>query len=229
MIRGNGGINVYREDRTVRNNPFRSGYCHYNPGWNDNWFYYPHYTFSYIPGHCYASPFYYYPHVPGYIASVRVVIGNVRFVIFANEHYEWRRPRYGYYGGYQRYEDRYDVIDYQIDNLVTAFERGSVRYMDNMVPRGGYVHVQLEDDDDYQMRSEDFYDMLADIVEGTDTLEYRVRDVRYGRGQYVIEAEHVYRDPWGGTDTKYHTIVMERDREGYEIAYFRVDRFRPRW
>jgi hypothetical protein len=29
-------------------------------------------------------------------------------------------------------------------------------------------------------------------------------------------------------DRKYHTIVFERDREGYEISYFRVDRY-PTW
>ena len=36
-IRGNGGFghDVYREDRTNRNNPFRNGYCHYNPYWVD--------------------------------------------------------------------------------------------------------------------------------------------------------------------------------------------------
>jgi hypothetical protein len=216
---------VRREDRTVRHREFRSGYCHYNPWWVDDWFYYPHYVFAYNPGYCYPSPFYYYPHVPGYISSVRVITGNFVFVISAQNHYNWRRPVYRYpvdpyYGG----SGRYDLIDYQIDNIVTAFEQRRMYYLERMVPRDGYVHVALEDTDDYRMYSSDFYDMLADIVEGTDTVSYQVTDVRYDRNQYVVYAEHAYRDPWGGVDYKYHTIVMERDREGFEIRYFRVDR-----
>ena len=216
---------VRREDRTVRHSGFRSGYHHYNPWWVDDWFYYPHYAFHYNPGYCVPSPFYYYPHVPGYLASVRVITGNFVFIISARDHYNWRRPvvRYPndpYYGG----SGRYDLVDYQIDNIVTAFEQRQMYYLDRMIPRDGYVHVALEDTDDYRMYSSDFYDMLADIVEGTDTVSYRVTDVRYDRNQYVVYAEHAYRDPWGGVDYKTHTIVMERDREGYEIRYFRVDR-----
>jgi hypothetical protein len=218
---------VLREDRTVVHDRFRQGYCQYSNRWVDDWFYYPHYYFSYYPGRCYPTPFYYYPNVPGYIASVRVVIGDFHFAITARDRYTWRRP-YGYGNAYRYDTNRYDLIDYQIGNLVDAFEYGRISYMNNMIPRNGYVHVALEDDAEYRMYSDDFYDMLADIVEGTDTRSYRIRDVRYDRYQYVVYAEHEFRDPWGGMDRKYHTIVFERDREGYEISYFRVDRY-PTW
>jgi hypothetical protein len=225
--RGNGrDRDVFREDRTVVHNRYRQGYCHYSNNWVDDWFYYPHYAFDYRPGYCYPSPFYYYHHVPGYIASIRVVVGDFRFVIHARERYEWRRP-YNY-GGYNTGYNRYDRIDYSIDNLVSAFERSDMYFVENMVPRSGYVDVALEDENGYRMYSDDFFDMLRDIVEGTDTRSYRVREVRYDRGQYVVYAEHEFRDPWGRSDRKYHTIVLEPDREGYEIKYFRVDRS-PSW
>jgi hypothetical protein len=216
---------VFREDRTVVNR-YRHGYCHYSWNWVDDWFYYPHYAFDYRPGYCYPSPFYYYHHVPGYIASIRVVVGDFRFVIHARERYEWRRP-YNY-GGYNYGYNRGNQIDYSIDNLVTGFERGDMYFIERMVPRNGFVDVALEDQDGYRMYSDDFFDMLRDIVEGTDTRSYRVREVRYDRGQYVVYAEHEFRDPWGRSDRKYHTIVLEPDREGYEIKYFRVDRY-PNW
>jgi hypothetical protein len=218
---------VFREDRTVVHDyRYRSGYCHYSNRWNDDWFYYSNYYFDYRPGYCFPSPFYYYPHVPGYIASIRVIFGDFRFYITARERYEYRRPYY--YGGYQYSYNRRDLIDYQIDNLVNAFEYGQISYLDKALPRNGFVHVALEEESDYRMYSDDFYDMLADIVEGTDTRAYRIRDVRYDRNQYVVYAEHEFVDPWGNIDRKYHTIVFERDREGYEIAYFRVDRY-PNW
>jgi hypothetical protein len=228
---------VFREDRTVsHDNRYRQGYCQYSSRWNDDWFYYPNYYFDYQPGRCFPSPFYYYPNVPGYIASIRVVFGDFRFYITARDRYDYRRP-YNYggyqqggyqYGGYQYNNNRRDLIDYQIDNLVNAFEYGQISYANNMLPRNGYVHVALEEESDYRMYSDDFYDMLADIVEGTDTRSYRIRDVRYDRNQYVVYAEHEFVDPWGNIDRKYHTIVFQRDREGYEIAYFRVDRY-PNW
>ena len=224
------GHDVLREDRTIVNRSFRRGYCQYNPFWVDDWFYYPHYVFEYNPGYCYASPFYYYPNVPGYIASIRVITGNFAFVILAQDryNYSYHRGNYGGYGGYGGGYSRNDsdLIDYQIDNLVDAFQNGRISYMERMIPRDGTITVELEDQPSYRMYSNDFFDMLADIVEGTDTVSYRITDVRYGRGQYVVYAEHTYRDPWGRIERKFHTIVMERDREGYEIAYFRVDRDR---
>lgn len=222
-----GSRDAYREDRTRRHDDFRIGYVQYNNYWNDDWFYYPHYAFNYSPGRCVPSPFYYYSNVPGYVVSARIKIGNFSFQIWANDRYQWHRPtRRGRYDDWSYDDRRYNDVDYAIDDIVTAFERGRMGYMDDLMPRGGDVQVALEDYANYRMRSDDFYDMLADIVENTDTREYRVRDVRYERGQVVVHTEHEYRDAFGRRDRKYHTIVLDETRNGFEIEYFRVDRRR---
>lgn len=231
---------VYREDRIIANDPrynnghYKSGYHHYDPIWVDHWFYYPHYGFEYRYGHSHPSPFYYYHHMPGYVLYTRIHIGDFHFTILADKHYTWRRPSYrgGYsYSGINRGDRgnsyKYSEVDYAIDDLVRAFERGRVRYLDDILPRDRDVHIALEDYTDYRMDSEDFYDMIADLIEGSDTRRYKIKDVMYERNQVVIYAEHEFRDPWGRNDTKYHTIVLDENRRGFEIAYFKVDRNRP--
>lgn len=223
---------VYREDNIRVNSPYKVGYHHYDPFWHDSWFYYPHYSFHYTPGYCYPSPFYYYHHMPGYVLFARIHIGDFHFSILANRHYSWRRPSYrggySYIGSRSSDSYRYTDVDYAIDDIVTAFERGRIRYLDDLLPRDTYVQIALEDYTQYRMNSEDFYDMMADLVEGSDTVRYKVQDVRYEKDQVVIITEHEYRDPWGRIDTKYHTIVLEENRRGFEIVYFKVDRYEPR-
>ncbi|MCH7945373.1 MAG: hypothetical protein IIC73_05080 [Armatimonadetes bacterium] len=223
---------VYREHRVVANSPYRTGYHHYSPYFVDNYFYYPHYGFSYSPGHFYPSPFYYYPHLPGYVSYARITFGNFSFAIFAQHHYTWHRPRYvsaySYsYPGRRSYDTgRYTDLDYAVDDIVRAFERGRMSYMEDLLPRDRFVQVAMEDYTEYRMRSDDFYDLMADLVEGTETRRYSIRDVRYERNQAVIYAEHEYRDPWGRIERKYHTIVLSETRRGFEIEYFKVDRTR---
>ena len=228
---------IFREDRTRRNRSYRHGYYHYNPFWMDNYFHYPYYYFSYLPGGCVLSPFYYYHHLPGYISYSRIRVGIFNFILIHDHHYDWRRPRYTNYlswqgyGGYGRnqrdYRDsRYTELDYAIDDIVSSFERGSMRAMQYLVPTRGEVYIELEDYTQYRMQARDFYDMMADMVETTDTTRYTIQDVQYDGDQVVIYAEHEYRDPWGRRERKYHTFGLAETRSGYVIEYFRVDRAR---
>lgn len=225
---------VNRANRVTAHLPYRTGYHHYSPFFVDNYFYYPHYAFHYSPGYCVPSPFYYYHHLPGYVSYARITLGHFSFSIFAHDHYTWHRPRYvsarSYtysYPGQRTYDTgRYTDLDYAIDDIVRAFERGRMSYMEDLLPRDRFVQVAMEDYTEYRMRSDDFYDMMADLVEGTETRRYSIRDVRYERKQAVIYAEHEYRDPWGQTERKYHTIVLSETRSGFEIEYFKVDRQR---
>ena len=235
-VRGSSRLerSVLREDRVKANLPYRTGYHHYSPFFVDDYFYYPHYAFHYSPGYCVPSPFYYYHHLPGYVSYARITLGNFSFAIFAHDHYAWHRPRYvsayshSYsYPGRRSYDSgRYTDLDYAVDDIVRAFERGRMSYMEDLLPRDRFVQVAMEDYTEYRMRSDDFYDLMADLVEGTETRRYRIRDVRYERNQAVIYAEHEYRDPWGRIERKYHTIVLSETRRGFEIEYFKVDRRR---
>lgn len=221
---------VYRENRVVANSPYRTGYHHYSPYFVDDYFYYPHYAFDYRPGYCAPSPFYYYHHLPGYVSYARITFGNFSFSIFAHNHYTWHRPIYASiysYPGRGSYDSRrYTDLDYAVDDIVKAFERGRISYMEDLLPRDRFVQVAMEDYTEYRMRSDDFYDMMADLVEGTETRRYHIREVRYERNQAVVYAEHEYRDPWGRIERQFHTIVLSETRNGFEIEYFKVDRKR---
>ena len=69
----------------------------------DNYFHYPYYYFSYLPGGCVLSPFYYYHHLPGYISYSRIRVGIFNFILIHDHHYDWRRPRYTNYLSWQGY------------------------------------------------------------------------------------------------------------------------------
>lgn len=228
---------IFREDRTRRNSAHRHGYYHYSRYWLDDYFYYPYYYFDYYAGLCLPSPFYYYHHLPGYISYSRIRVGIFDFILIHDHYYNWHRPRYTNYwswGGYRGYgrnqrdyrDSRYTELDYAIDDIVTAFERGSMRTMQYLVPTRGEVYIELEDYTQYRMQAQDFYDMMADMIESTDTTRYTIEDVQYDGDQVVIYAEHEYRDPWGRRERKYHTFGLAETRNGYVIEYFGVDRDR---
>jgi len=221
---------VFRENRVVANSPFRTGYHHYSPYFVDDYFYYPHYAFHHLPGHTVPSPFYYYHHLPGYVNYARITLGHFSFTIFAHHHYVWHRPMYvsvySYPGARSYGNGRYTDLDYAINDIVRSFERGRIDYMEDLLPRDRFVQVAMEDYTEYRMRSDDFYDLMADLVENTETRKYRIRDVKYERNQAVVYAEHEYRDSWGRTERAYHTIVLSETRNGFEIEYFKVERTR---
>jgi len=223
---GNGSIarEARRSDIIVRNdNRYRHGYNHYDHRWVDDNFCYPHYRFTYS-NDCYPSPFYYYNHLPAYIFQARIQIGGITFDFRSGERYRWREIRYDDWGRNDWGRgDQYE-IDLTVGDIREAFRRGSVRFMSNLISRDGRITTELEDDGRYTMRSDDFYDLMRDLVEGTYTTDYRIEDVRVNRNQLTIVAEHVYQSSWGGTERTYHTYGLERYRNGYEIVFFRTDR-----
>ncbi len=206
---------------------YRSGYVHYNNGWNDNNFWYPHYSFNYYEDRCFPSPWYYYPHLPAYINIVRIEIGNTNFRWDwrSGSRHNWRydRPRndgWGWGGGYNNTNEE---LDFAIDDLYDAFRRGRIRYMTDLIPSNGRIWVELDRYTQYQLNGDDFYDLMRDLVEGTYTTDFRVREVRTFRGGASLVADHVYRDPWGRTRSSRHSIGLSETRRGYEIVAYRIE------
>lgn len=200
---------------------YRSGYYHYDRGWRDNNFWYPHYSFSYS-NHCYPSPFYYYPHLPGYISSVRVDLDFISISWTQGTYYNWRYSNDDW--GYSSNRRGYDRdLDRATDDIYDSFRRGDMRFLENLIPYRGWVNVEVDRYVQYRIGGDDFYDMMRDLVEGTYTTDYRIRRVRTWRGGASIEAEHEYRTPFGKTERVRHYYGLRDTGRGYEITNFRFD------
>lgn len=210
----------YREDR-VDANRFRNGYCHYDNGWSDYRFWYPYYGYTWYSGCNYVcSPFYYYYHLPAYVNVIRVHIGPLTW-IHCSTPYTWTAPVYDQYG----YNDnRYYEFDYAVSDIRRAFEQRDMRTMAHLIPTRGNVEIDMASDNQYSLDGSDFYDMLRDLVEGTRTIDYRIRNVYREGGRATVEAEHIFQDPWGNEECVRHTYGLREGRRGYEITYFRSER-----
>jgi hypothetical protein len=220
---------VLRETNVrARNWNLRNGYWSYNPWWSDDWFMYPFYAFDWWPSNCVFSPWYYYPHLPGYIVITRVRFGHSPwFSLEFYDPYEWR-----YYDRYDRsdYDHRYNgsyEIDGAISDIQRAFRNEDTRYLDEVVPRSGDVYVDLDNGHGYYLSADDFYDLLADNVRSTRTDGYRILDVRRRNDSVRVLAAHDFMDTWGFRTTVYHVYYLVPERGGYVIREFRSSGYRP--
>ena len=211
-----------RENRVVKgDNRYRNGYHHYDRNFRDNDFWYPHYGFQWYDGCNYVpSPFYYYPHLPAYLSTIRVTIGPLSWT-HCESRYNWVAPNYDRYG-YQ--SDRNGDFDYSVSDIERAFESRSLRYLAHLIPTRGRIEIDMDRDNQYSIDAEDFYDLMRDLVEGTRTTSYRIRDVYRDGDRASVEAIHEYTDTWGRTESVRHTFGLREGRRGYEINYFRSDR-----
>ncbi len=217
------GQQVGRENRIEANQRYRHGYYPYRRDWRDDYFCYPYYRFNWDTRHCVLSPWYAYPHMPGYLLSVRVDTGNWSFMLNVPDRYVWRRPSRSRGWGWGNSYDSGATLDYAIDDIVRAFESGRMSYLDNLLPRHQRVYVEMRDGWRYSMDSDDFYDQIRDLVEGTETASYRIQNVRVGRTDVMIEAQHDYIDSWGDRRRAYHRIGLREYRGDYAIVYFACD------
>jgi hypothetical protein len=224
---------AWNEDRVQQNARFRTGYYAYDQRWTDDSFWYPHYGFSWGRD-CVPSPFYGYPHLPGYINTVRVTFSTGSWNWSYGERYSWSYnrwddDRWGNNDDWWRDDDDRRgnrELDDAIDGLVDGFQRRNIRFIGNLIPTRSRVVVEYENRARYAISSDDFYDMMRDLVEGTRTRSYRIRDVRVGRSDANILAEHEYQDAWGRRQVKRHWYGLRAERRGYAIVSFRVD---DRW
>ncbi|MBS1709086.1 MAG: hypothetical protein JSS65_10235 [Armatimonadetes bacterium] len=196
-------------------NVYRSGYTSYNPDWRDRNFWYPHYVYVY-DDHCAPSPWYWYPHLPAYLSiSLLRPSVSVVFSFGIGEVYAYR-PHY-----YRRFEP--DRLDIAADRLQLAFRDGDFDRMSYMVDPNVWVQIQVGDRNDYDVRGQDFRGMMRDLTHDTRTVSYDITRVRSGSGMAVVEARHVYMDPWGRREVVYHHYGLRRTPRGYVIVSFRTD------
>lgn len=233
---------VRREETSVTINydgRLRVGYNHWNSNWRDDWFYYPHYTFSPVSSSCVVSPWYYYSYVPGYISVSRIFYAQP-WNMFVGDPYRWSRPsrydRYDRSDRYDRYDDRYNdryssrqsELDYAIEDIVRAFEEGDRRSIDRLIPRNGGVTVSVDGRITYGLNVDDFYDMLMDATESARTSAYEIESVQTNRDEAEVVARHDYRDTWGQRSTVYHRYRLQEERGRMVIRYFATST-NPHW
>lgn len=206
---------------------WRSGYCQYDNRWRDNFFSYPYYSFTYND-RCAISPWYYYPNMPGYIVSTRVRIGNFGLDIRWGDSFDWNRNDWNRYDRTQ-YSNDYAFRD-AINDIRDAFDRGSTRALANLIPSRSEVYVRLDEGYGYTMDGDDFYDLMLDNIESTQTQRYTILEARWGsRGEASVLASHEFMDPWGRRQCVYHRYVLVDGSRGFRIAQFEVSQSRFRW
>ena len=235
LFKGSLGQQARRESVELRTERLRIGYVHYDSRWRDDDFIYAFYEFRPIPSRCTVSPWYYYPHLPGYIRVGRVILVQpVVSIYFTSDrfyYYPWRDATPYVWSRPIWVSDRYHSgeLDWALDDLVSIFERRDRRALDRLVPRYGRVGIWIDEDYAYSLGPDDFYDMLLDNAFGTRTRRYDILDVRRWRDQVRVLARHDYEDPWGRSDTVYHTYRLERQDGRYVIVDFGTSAFRPRF
>lgn len=216
---GSIGQQATREDRAYAN--YRHGYYQYNNYWQDCNFWYPYY--GYTPSqHCIVGPFYWYSNLPAYIFLSRIIWTDdcIRFNDWRDYRYRSndRNDRYDWYGD-DDYRSR-NAIDDAIYDLEDAFLSRDYRSLDRLIPRRSQITVNDRSYRNYRVRSEDFYDLMADLVSNTRTRDFYISRVQT-RGDYVrIYAQHIYEDAWRQNRNVYMTFILRESRGNYEIVEF---------
>ncbi len=92
------------------------------------------------------------------------------------------------------------------------------------------VYVRLDEGYGYTMDGDDFYDLMLDNIESTQTQRYTILEARWGsRGEASVLASHEFMDPWGRRQCVYHRYVLVEGSRGFRIAQFEVSQSRFRW
>lgn len=204
-------------------NSYRYGYSHYRNDWCDDDFYYPFYAFRWDPWKTVPSPFYCYTHLPAYINCVRISIGSFTWSQCSTSYpYRYRGNDDPYGWSYGR-DNRGGDLDYAVDDIYDAFRSGRMRSLGSMIGRS--VIVEYGYGERYRMNGDDFYDLMRDVVEGTRTENYLIQDVYRDGDQATVIAYHTFYTPNGIRESVRHVYGLDRVRRGYEITYFRTERF----
>lgn len=195
-------------------NGYRRGYYQYDPKFRDNWFWFKRYCYTPVIQACVCSPWYYYAQLPPYL-----VLGDVMIVGAPIEPYYGQS--YGYGSSLDDGTASNPQLDASLDNLVRAFRQHDASRIDPLVSPSGQVAIFMDGSYSYSLRSGDFQDMLHDAISDVRTVAYRVLDVRGADdGTVKVEAEHDAQDPWGQSQTVYHTFRLVNERGTFVIREF---------
>ena len=193
---------------------YRYGYYSYWPGWRDGFFGYPFYVFDPFLVACYASPRYYYPCLPAYVAAPRVIIvDSYPSTNWSGSDYDWQPP--------QDNSKAQTDLDYSVDDIVNAFQNDDKKAIDRLIPQSGNVNIYTDGKYGYSLGANDFFDTYVDGIESTKTDRYEILDVKAKPdGTARVTAKHIYTDPWGARTFVYHSYFLVHEGDEYVIREF---------
>ena len=191
-------------------NGARFGYYHYNANWNDNWFFFPYYSFSpLIGGQVFPSPWYPYVSLPPYVSGRAVMVLVPVFL-------DWQGIPYGL--GTNR------GLDESLQRIVGLYQSGDRRQAERLIPRRNRVDIVLDGDYKYSLRPNDFEGLFLDGVMNSRTRSYRIEDVQFRGSVARVRARHEYIDPWGEAIVTFHDYVLEEERRQFVVRQFGVSK-----
>lgn len=199
---------------------WRHGYYGYGGGWRDSFFCFPFYCFDPFLVGCFASPWYYYPCLPPYIAASNVVVENVDpYANWSGSDYTWAP---------ESDASANPVLDDSVQDIVQSFESDDHKAMDRVTPHSGNVRVYTDGKYDYSLNANDFYDTYVDGVESTKTDRYEILDVKAGKDgtSARVVAKHIYNDPAGRRTTVYHNYLLVKEGNEFVIREFGTSDYR---
>lgn len=216
-----------REEIGLVYNGFRVGYVQYRNDWRDDYFCYPHYVFDpFTSTRFYSSPWYYYPVLPAYINPTRVIIIGSPIWIFDNRCEPYPYRRFASWDRDDRYDRRRSDLDEAIDDLTDAYEEGSRRSVERLVPRDGRVGIFLDDRYSYSLSADDFYDLLMDGIQSARTRSFDIENVRIRGNVARVTATHRFSDPWGQVNEVLHSYTLVDEGRRVVIREFGTSRAR---
>lgn len=218
---------------SYRTGDLRHGYYHRDRGWRDWHFGYGYYMFFPVPWDCVFSPYYWYWSVPGYFHYHRVWYHRPRIIILFGGHIPWTYCGRGYsfyYTTYSQYSNysSYNALDRALSDLVDAFKYSDATLLDKFLPRDSEVAIYIDGTYSYTMKSDDYYDVTADLIYSVYTTNFEIVQVQRARsGEYRIAARHDYKDVWNAQQTSWLTFTLERRGSSYVITEAGTSRFQP--
>jgi hypothetical protein len=224
--------------RLILGNGYRNGYYHYNRGWRDDYFCYPHYVFNpWSFNRFVCSPWYYYSSLPPYLSYDRVIIVNGGYPSYGwrGNPYRWNRPVYSvsftWSNRYQsQTQNQYSDLDYALDDLARSFEQQDYDAMDLLCPKDGKVNMYFDGKYGYSLESNDFYDLFADGIENVRTVRYDISNIRYnGNNSAKVTAVHEFTDPFGKRGVTYHDYFLVREGSHWVIREFGTSNAPTNW
>ncbi|HWD40360.1 MAG TPA: hypothetical protein VG944_16040 [Fimbriimonas sp.] len=198
----------YDRDRNRFDLRVRGGHDYWqSPRWGGHWrygysgrgvsFHFGFYLFSPFESPCYVSPWYYDPCLPPYIPAERVIV-------VPGYHTDWNEGITYDYQPEAEYDSYGDAdLNRSIDTLSASFGENGADAIDEITPDFGKVAVYTDGSYDYSLSADDFRSMMLDNAENTETVDFRITNVRRHGGDAIVSATHVVRNQDGGEDTIY--------------------------
>lgn len=217
-------VGYYLNPTRLHNHQDQDGHHRHD---DDDYFCYPHYVFNpYLVSNSVVSPWYYYPSLPGYLDTNRLVITSNYDSSFVGLPYDYTPGQQYADNGYDR-DSRYDAnsldrrnLDYSIDDIVNAFTHQDRRAVDRLVPRDGTVAITVDGTITYGLNADDFYDLLMDAVNNANTIDYEITGVKASQDEAEVLAVHEFADAWGRRQTVYHRYHLFSERGSIVIRSF---------